>query len=122
MSLLKWRITRGTFNICFFQSYERMNVADALMSRSYKDGERVIEQGAQADGMYFVESGEVRITIMGGKDGGEKEVNLIQSGGYFGELALVTHKPRAANAYAVGDIKLACKLTGLGWKVPINIT
>ena len=36
-------------------------------------------------------------------------MNRINKGGYFGELALVTHKPRAASAYAVGDVKLACE-------------
>lgn len=87
-----------------------MNVADALMSRSYKAGERIIKQGDAADGMYFVESGDIRITIAG-QDGGEIEVNRIHSGGYFGELALVTHKPRAASAYAVGDVKLACEFS-----------
>lgn len=85
-----------------------MNVADALMTKSYGDGERIIIQGDCADGMYFVESGEVQITILG-DNSQEIEVNRIQKGGYFGELALVTHKPRAASAYAVGDIKLACK-------------
>lgn len=30
-------------------------------------------------------------------------------GGYFGELALVTHKPRAASAYAAGPTKVACE-------------
>lgn len=32
-----------------------------------------------------------------------------EAGGYFGELALVTHKPRAASAYAVGPTRVACK-------------
>lgn len=84
-----------------------MNVADALMTKTYSDGERIIKQGDCADGMYFIESGEVRITILGDNNQ-EIEVNRIHKGGYFGELALVTHKPRAASAYAVGDVKLAC--------------
>lgn len=91
-----------------FQPYERMNVADALMTKTYGSGERIIVQGDCADGMYFVESGEVQITILG-DNSQEIEVNRIQKGGYFGELALVTHKPRAASAYAVGDVKLACE-------------
>lgn len=78
------------------------------MTKSYGDGERIIVQGDCADGMYFVESGEVQITILG-DNAQEIEVNRIQKGGYFGELALVTHKPRAASAYAIGDINLACK-------------
>ena len=36
-------------------------------------------------------------------------MTTIQKGGYFGELALVTHKPRAATVKAEGDVKVACK-------------
>lgn len=39
------------------------------------------------------------------------QINRVPAGGYLGELALVTHKPRAASAYAVGDVKLACKFS-----------
>ncbi|KAH0947626.1 hypothetical protein HN011_004400 [Eciton burchellii] len=88
------------------ESYERMNLADALVPKHYSDGEQIIKQGDTADGMYFVEEGIVRITIVGENDH-EIEINRIPAGGYLGELALVTHKPRAASAYAVGDIKLA---------------
>lgn len=88
------------------QAYERMNLADALVPRPYSDGQMIIKQGDSADGMYFVEEGSVKITITG-DNGQEVEINRISKGGYFGELALVTHKPRAASAYAVGNIKLA---------------
>lgn len=90
------------------QPYERMNLADALVPKTFTANEKIIKQGDAADGMYFVESGTVSITVLdvGGK---EIEINRIEKGGYFGELALVTHRPRAASAYAVGDIKLACK-------------
>lgn len=37
------------------------------------------------------------------------QINRVPHGGYLGELALVTHKPRAASAYAVGNVKLACQ-------------
>ncbi|XP_014219283.1 cAMP-dependent protein kinase type II regulatory subunit [Copidosoma floridanum] len=88
------------------ESYERLNLADALIPKQFDDGEQIIKQGDNADGMYFVESGVVRITILG-ENGREVEVNRIPAGGYLGELALVTHKPRAASAYAVGNVKLA---------------
>jgi len=42
-------------------------------------------------------------------DGHEQELSRLEKGGYFGELALITHKPRAASAYALSDeVKLAC--------------
>ncbi|XP_012523571.1 cAMP-dependent protein kinase type II regulatory subunit isoform X2 [Monomorium pharaonis] len=88
------------------EAYERMNLADALVPKQYSDGEQIIRQGDTADGMYFVEDGVVRITRLG-EHGREIEINRVPAGGYLGELALVTHKPRAASAYAVGDVKLA---------------
>ncbi|XP_018402183.1 PREDICTED: cAMP-dependent protein kinase type II regulatory subunit [Cyphomyrmex costatus] len=88
------------------EPYERMNLADALVPKQFSNGEQIIRQGDTADGMYFVEDGVVRITRLG-EHGREIEINRVPAGGYLGELALVTHKPRAASAYAVGDIKLA---------------
>lgn len=82
-------------------SYERMNVADALFSKSFSDGESIIKQGEQAQCMYFVEHGKVRIVRE--QDGKSKELKICESGDYFGELALLTKKPRAATAYAQGD-------------------
>ena len=35
--------------------YDRENIADALVSKSYSQGEAVVRQGDEADGMYFVE-------------------------------------------------------------------
>lgn len=37
-------------------------------------------------------------------------MSRVEKGGYFGELALITHKPRAASAYVITpEVKLACK-------------
>uniref|UniRef100_A0A8D8RHC7 cAMP-dependent protein kinase type II regulatory subunit n=1 Tax=Cacopsylla melanoneura TaxID=428564 RepID=A0A8D8RHC7_9HEMI len=88
------------------QSYERMNLADALLPRAFEDGTRIIKQGDAADGMYFLEEGTCRITIYA-DNGQEVEIKKVDKGGYFGELALVTHKPRAASVYAYGNVKLA---------------
>lgn len=89
--------------------YERMNVADALQTRSFLDGAIIIKQGDEADCMYFIEDGNVRVTVRNKSEenGDEVEVKRYEKGGYFGELALVTHKPRAATAYSVGNTKCA---------------
>lgn len=63
--------------------------------------------GDAADGMYFIEEGNVSIRLE--QDDGEVEISLLSKGAYFGELALVTHRPRAASAYASDNIKVACK-------------
>lgn len=60
--------------------------------------------------MYFLEEGTVRITKSNEEGGKEREVSKLSSGSYFGELALITHKPRAANVYADSDtVKVACE-------------
>ncbi|XP_059615499.1 cAMP-dependent protein kinase type II regulatory subunit isoform X1 [Phlebotomus argentipes] len=87
------------------QNYERMNLADALIPKSYGKGERIIKQGDVADGMYFIEDGSVSIRIQ--QDEGEIEISVLGKGQYFGELALVTHRSRAASAYAADNVKVA---------------
>lgn len=87
-------------------SYERLNLADALVPRSFAPGERIIREGDAADGMYFIEDGEVRVTIM--KAGKETEVSRVSKGKYFGEMALVEKSPRSASVYAAGKtVKVA---------------
>ncbi|KAL4656739.1 cAMP-dependent protein kinase type II-beta regulatory subunit-like [Arapaima gigas] len=92
------------------ESSERMKVVDVLSSKVYNDGEQIIAQGDMADCFYIVESGEVKITMKRSRskkdlENGEVEIAMCSRGQYFGELALVTNKPRAASAYAVGSVK-----------------
>lgn len=89
---------------------ERMKIVDVLGVKIFQDGERIIMQGDMADCFYIVESGEVKImmkskTKADRQDNAEVEITRCTRGQYFGELALVTNKPRAASAYAVGNIK-----------------
>ncbi|XP_027858075.1 mitochondrial carnitine/acylcarnitine carrier protein isoform X3 [Xiphophorus couchianus] len=89
---------------------ERMKIVDVLGARTFSNGDRIIAQGDKADCFYIVESGEVKILIKtktkaGKQDNTEVEVARCSRGQYFGELALVTNKPRAASVYAVGETK-----------------
>lgn len=91
-------------NMPMFKSlnaYERMNVADALYSRSFKESDVIIRQGEEATCMYFVEHGHVRIVRE--QDGQKRELKVYSAGDYFGELALLTKKPRAASAFACSN-------------------
>ncbi|CAH8575758.1 unnamed protein product [Schistosoma rodhaini] len=88
-------------------AYERMSIADALRTKIFKDNQQIIRQGDPGDEMFFVEEGKVRIKMKRSGETEEKEVAVIEKGGYFGELALLTSHPRAASAYADGQTKLA---------------
>uniref|UniRef100_A0AAZ3PJ90 cAMP-dependent protein kinase type II-alpha regulatory subunit n=1 Tax=Oncorhynchus tshawytscha TaxID=74940 RepID=A0AAZ3PJ90_ONCTS len=67
---------------------ERMKIVDVVGMRAFKDEECIITQ-----------------TKVGQLDNAEVEIARCSRGQYFGELALVTNKPRAASVYAVGDTK-----------------
>ncbi|XP_055048376.1 cAMP-dependent protein kinase type II-beta regulatory subunit [Misgurnus anguillicaudatus] len=95
---------------------ERMKVVDVLSTKVYNSGEQIIAQGDLADCFYIVESGHVRITMKRSKskndtEDEELEITTCSRGQYFGELALVTNKPRAASAYAVDSVK--CLVMGV---------
>lgn len=79
--------------------YERLTIADALTSESFKENEVVIQEGDPGNKFYIVESGEFKVT----KEGVDREVSeRLVSGGYFGERALLTNEVRAATVTAVG--------------------
>jgi len=86
--------------------FERMNVADALESCPFQDGDLIIKQGDDAQHMYFIEKGVCSVKMLD-DNGVDVEVTKLEEGQYFGELALVTHKPRAASVYAEGRTTVA---------------
>jgi len=92
--------------LAHLNEFERMNVADALESIPFQDGDLIIKQGDEAQNMFFIEKGVVVVKILD-DSGVDVEVTKLEDGAYFGELALVTHKPRAASIYAQGRATVA---------------
>jgi len=77
--------------------YERLTIADALNSESFKENEVAVQEGDAGDKFYIVESGEFKVT----KAGVDREVHdRLTAGGYFGERALLTNEARAATVTA----------------------
>uniref|UniRef100_A0A9J8ATN3 Protein kinase cAMP-dependent type II regulatory subunit beta n=1 Tax=Cyprinus carpio carpio TaxID=630221 RepID=A0A9J8ATN3_CYPCA len=80
------------------------------LETSFKNITKPCFQGDLAESFYIVESGHVRITMKRSKsqndtEDEEVEIATCSRGQYFGELALVTNKPRAASAYAMDNVK-----------------
>lgn len=87
--------------------HERLNLADALVTKTFPNGTIVIRQGDEAECMYFIVKGKVSVRMTSAADPPEDLEITTLTEGYFGELALVTHKPRAASIYAVDDVTVA---------------
>ncbi|GAA33257.1 cAMP-dependent protein kinase type II regulatory subunit [Clonorchis sinensis] len=86
-------------------SNDLMNLADALVKRTYGDGECIVKQGDRGLEMYFIMEGKVIVK----KDtpAGVITVSELGEGQYFGELALLSDEPRAASVYSLGTSVLA---------------
>ncbi|KAH8697081.1 camp-dependent protein kinase regulatory subunit PkaR [Talaromyces proteolyticus] len=83
--------------------YERSKIADALDTIKYPTGETIIREGDPGDSFYLLESGEAEAF----KSGTDHAVKAYSRGDYFGELALLDDKPRAASVTAKTDVKVA---------------
>lgn len=83
--------------------YERAKIADALDASKYSAGSTIIKEGDPGDAFYLLESGEAEAF----KKDVEGSVKSYKRGDYFGELALLDDKPRAASVVAKTDVKVA---------------
>ncbi|KAJ5683355.1 cAMP-dependent protein kinase regulatory subunit [Penicillium macrosclerotiorum] len=81
--------------------YERSKIADALDTIKYPAGATIITEGDPGDAFYLLESGEAEALKNG------VSVKNYQRGDYFGELALLDDKPRAASIVTKTDVKVA---------------
>ena len=68
--------------------------------RTAQPGERIIRAGEKADAVYFVVDGQVEVAV------GDRRIKL-GPGDFFGEMALISGLPRAADVTALDYSKLA---------------
>jgi monovalent cation:H+ antiporter, CPA1 family len=68
-------------------------LARHLRPRLAVPGERLIERGEDGDAMFFISSGTVEIET-------SRTTTMLSAGDFFGEMALVLHVPRQADATA----------------------
>lgn len=68
--------------------------------RTYKADEMIFAEGDIGSGMYAIRSGQVKIYTRD-DNGNEMEQALLESGDFFGEVALTASRPRIASARAL---------------------
>jgi cAMP-dependent protein kinase regulator len=82
--------------------FERSTVADALKKEKYLDGEVIIKEGDPGDCFHIVEEGSC-VCLKAAS--GDKPVMEINTGSYFGEIAILMDKPRQATVVAAGEVR-----------------
>ncbi|KAK4036236.1 cAMP-dependent protein kinase type I regulatory subunit isoform X1 [Daphnia magna] len=92
------------------EKWERYTVADALEPCGFEDGETIVRQGEPGDDFYIIVEG--RAVVMQQRSGGGSvdaeppvEVGHLGPSDYFGEIALLLDRPRAATVIAKGPLK-----------------
>jgi len=83
--------------------YERSKIADALETRKYPPNTTIIQEGDPGESFYILEAGDAEVY----KRGTNGPVNAYKRGDYFGELALLDDKPRAASVVSKTKVKVA---------------
>jgi small-conductance mechanosensitive channel len=82
-------------------------LAAAAEERLYANGEIIVREGEPGQSLFIVRRGRVAIGI--GQD--LREVAVTDTGGYFGEMSLLTGEPRTATVVARGDC-VVLEITG----------
>ena len=85
--------------------YELGQICDALKTQTFEKGETIIKQGDKGDVFYILDEGKAHAEKV--FEDGKKSSNVkdYESGGYFGELALLKGEPRAATIIADTNCK-----------------
>jgi len=71
-----------------------------IESRYFKAGSTVFREGDEANELFVIKSGKVRIQI------GNRTLTELEPDSIFGEMALIDNEPRSATAIAVTDVEL----------------
>ncbi|RMH39227.1 MAG: cyclic nucleotide-binding domain-containing protein [Deltaproteobacteria bacterium] len=80
-------------------------VLKTLVVRRLPDGAHVIREGEPGESFYFVASGTVTVYDTDGL-GRRRDLARLSENAVFGEMALLSRKPRSASVVCAGDVDL----------------
>ncbi|QQP89568.1 cyclic nucleotide-binding domain-containing protein [Skermanella rosea] len=79
-------------------------MAATFQHKQYSPGEVIFRKGETGTFLYLVERGSVIIWV--GDEADKKIIGEVETGGLFGEMAILDRQPRMANASAAGETQL----------------
>ncbi|KRX92773.1 cAMP-dependent protein kinase regulatory subunit [Trichinella pseudospiralis] len=87
--------------------WERLTVADALEPVAFEKGTHIVEQGQPGDNFFIILEGEAEVYQKRSEDSKPELVGHLNPSEYFGEIALLLDRPRAATVVAKTALKCA---------------
>ena len=80
----------------------RIALSRSAQEHIYAAGESIVRQGNAGSSMYVVLSGHARVLL----EPSGQEVAIIEPGGIFGEMSMLTGDPRTATVRAIEDVRV----------------
>ena len=80
-------------------------VIEQSVNRTFVDGEKIHGKGDEAEGMFGIMSGVVRMSNVS-PEGKEVVLTYLEPGSWFGEISLLDGLPRTHDAYAQGATEI----------------
>jgi cAMP-dependent protein kinase regulator len=84
---------------------DRNELVDAFTLRQFKAGEVVIAEGDESDSLFMIKSGRVEVSTQQ-PGSGKLDLAELKEGDFFGEVAVITGKPRTATVSSLSDLEL----------------
>ncbi|HWQ42505.1 MAG TPA: Crp/Fnr family transcriptional regulator [Desulfosporosinus sp.] len=86
---------------------EREQIGDLALKKTYRKNEPVFAEGAEADSIYLIKSGRVKL-YKTSEDGKEFILDYLKSEDIFGEVTFFENATHTMNAMAMEDTFICC--------------
>jgi len=83
---------------------EKKALVKAAVPRIYAPGELILRRGDAGDSMFVVRRGKVEIRLP--SSNGDHSIAVLEPGGFFGEMGLLTGEPRTADVSALDEVEV----------------
>ncbi|RWS29307.1 cAMP-dependent protein kinase regulatory subunit-like protein [Leptotrombidium deliense] len=87
------------------EKWEKLTIADALIPVQFNTGDVIVEQGKPGDDFFIIEEGTAVVYQRRSEEEPQTEVGRLGPSEYFGEIALLLDRPRAATVVAKEPLK-----------------
>jgi len=88
-----------------FPPEERRQILGRVTMEKFSSGAMVLEEGAPGDSMYIIKKGEIEV-FTHAPPGSPVTLTRLKEGDFFGEISLVTGRPRTASVKALQPVEL----------------